>query len=175
MRALLIAAIIVVIFASSGSSAQVDSLTQAILACGAWCEAAVSNQGIRVEVVSQSAPACEVDDRLLAAEAEASLRRFGHTVDDGAGHINGSYIKITLISVGSAQRCSASLHMLFAITRYLDRHGTVDNYYADIIVDEQHWAMAHPASQHTEVLRKAINEQSTVWANELVRRAPTEP
>ena len=47
-----------------------------------------------------------------------------------------------------------------------------DPYFAEILVANAPLrTMVHPASSHTQVLRTQVNEQVTLWANELARRS----
>ena len=68
-------------------------------------------------------------------------------------------------------RCVTSLQMTFSITQWLPGTDDRDPYFANILVDKGPLrAMVHPASSHSRVLRAQVNEQVTLWANELARR-----
>ena len=158
--------------------AQLDPLTRAVFACGAWCEAAKSaanqNVGLGVEVNSSGENRCQALDDLLAAEAESVLRRFGFVVRPNSGSINGGSIDISVAALedDASGRCVTSLQMTFSITRWLPGTDEREPYFAKILVDNAPlWAMVHPPSSHSQVLRTQVNEQVTLWANELARRS----
>lgn len=115
---------------------------------------------------------CQARDDLLVAEAEGVLRRFGFVVRPDSGSINGGSIDTAVVALQDASgRCVTSLQMTFSITRWLPGTDERDPYFANILVDNAPLrTMVHPASSHSQVLRTQVNEQVTLWANELARR-----
>ena len=178
MRVAYVVVIVVALGLQHGAAAnpQRDPLIAATFSCGAWCEATASaineNVGLSVSINSSAnGSQCHVPDDLLVAEAESVLRQFGFVVRPGAGAINGGVINIGVVALETGSRCATSFQMMFSITRLLRGLDDRDPYFANIVVDESPLlTMVHPVPSHRQVLRSEVNNQMTVWANELANR-----
>ena len=138
------------------------------MALGAAAKSATSelvSNGISVTVNTTGSQPCEAPDDLLSAEAEGLLRRSGAVVRPTV--LAGAEVTIRVVSLPDGLRCVSSVYMALTIDR-LQNVGS-DPYFGDIVVDDALVALAHPQSDHRQVLRRVVNERLTVWANELAR------
>lgn len=155
------------------ATAQFDQITAAILNTdGPWVAAAraAGNARLGVDVsvyASGGEPLCDTPIDLLTAEAELILRRADFEVRPRRG-MNGAQVSVDAVSLAlSGQLCVTTLHMALLLQRYQD--ASESSYFGDVVVDDALVILAHPASQHREVLRERVNQQVTVWANDLAQ------
>ena len=166
----LIGALVLLLPASA--AAQLDEIRNAVVNTdGPWISAAraASSEHIGVNVTVSSSGGqgrCETPGELLAAEAESILRRDGFNVQEGA--LNDTEISIRVVALDSLPRCILAFTMELSFERLLSdpQEGP---FFGEVVVDGTLMVLAHPISAHRDVLRRAVNEQVTIWSNELAR------
>lgn len=159
-----------------------DPLTRALMNFdGAWRAAAIAahsdsvTSGLRVAAFGTDTPSCQTPEDLLIAEAETVLRTSAGISVRPAPPLAGveGLIRVVSLELEIGQQCISALHMQLVLRR-MQGYGD-DAYFGSVVVDEGLIVLRHPFSDHRRILRENVNEQFTVWANQLVRNRPGEP
>lgn len=176
MRDATLGLLLVLLSTPTAAQSRPSLIETALNTDGPWVTAArtAASEHIGVDVTVSSsggAGGCETPGELLTAEAESILRRDGFNVQDGA--LNDTQVSIRVVALDSSPRCILAFSMELSFEQVMNFPD--DPYFGEVVVDGTMMVLAHPAEVHRDVLRRAVNEQVTIWSNRLARHSQPLP